>query len=612
MMLAAALGLSAAGLSAAPLAPIPADARQELAAFARKVLSGEVTAVSNEELQKMPPCLRQPAAEELFVTIFRDRAPGIRFTAQKTGLVEATFAAMGKARTLPSFEFYGFADARGVSLLFERVVDRRPIAPARWVGDLAFLELGVEGISIRQDPTPAKDAEGKMVLVPARGGAMPPSEVFLQGFDTRDDFVNRLCFQLAVFYKLPHMMPAGALRWDKNLTHVDRLAFETFVSREGADAPVELFRMNDLAVAPWKDSAAAARRVGDELARYQLPDGRFFSRFESRMGRFVHVNVGVVDHAMACLALTDLAAATEGAGRTKYLAAAERGLMHLRLYFTRQKDKQGRPILFLVQDQEAKLGAAALAALAIERVASLTGSAASDDDLKQLGRFLVTQQDDDGSFRHFYRYDAKAPWNYRLVQGYPGQAVWALAVLDKRFGGKEFGAAARKGADYLVTKRDAEMHWTEAPTDPWLAAGLRELSTPFAEPRYVAYARRMADSTLARQNVKDVAPDVLGSFRGDKEGSTAGTALATTLLGETIDFTAPTPASQAAGTEAMRRAVAFLRLNEVRPNNTFFLVNAERAYGFIRSGLFDTDVDLETTAGAIEALLWTDRVEKMK
>jgi len=264
-----------------------------------------------------------------------------------------------------------------------------------------------------------------------------------------------------------------------------------------------------------------------------------------------------------------------------------------------------------VQDDEARLGAAATAVLALDRHASLTGAVFNDGDMKLLGKFLLTQQDDDGSFRHYYRWDPKAPYHYRLTHSFPGQAVWALAMLDKRFGGKEWGAAARKGADYLITKRDEEMHWAEPPSDPWLAAALRELSTPIADARYVAYGRRMADQTLKRQKTTG-APDLVGSFEADVEGSTAATALGAVLLGEAAGFTVPTPAMLASETAAMRRAVRFLRLNEIRPNNAFFLPNPERGYGLVRSGTFDVDVRLDTTCYVIEALLWMNRVEAME
>jgi hypothetical protein len=599
-------------LDAVPAARLPQEAREELAAFARKVLSGEVTAVSPVEMLKMHASLRQPLPEQLFVTVFRDRAPGIRFTAEKFGLVEATFAAMGKARTLPSFGFYHYDDAANVTLLFERVVDRQTIPPPRWVADLAFLELGVDGLAIVQPAwTEVNTNTGRATVHAARDGALPPGEAFVSGLSTRDEFINRLSGMLRVYYKLPRITAPDMVLWNPTRTRVEMLRFETFLSRGAGYPVVDLYRMNDLAVAPWTDPLAAARRLGDALVRRQLPDGRFFTRYDARYARFVYLYPDVVDHAIACLTLSDLAAVSGEPQRASYLAAAAKGIAWVKTFLRSQKTAKDEPFLFVVQDEEAKLGAAAALVLALDRYASLTGSVFHDGDMKLLGKFLLTQQDDDGSFRHYYRWDPKAPFRYRLTHSFPGQAAWALSVLEKRFGGKEWGAAARKAADYLVTKRDAEMQWTETPSDPWLTWALRELSTPFAEERYLVYARKMADQTLKRQKTSG-APDLAGSFEDDSGASASSAALGATLLGATASFTAPPDPTRAAQVEAMRRAVRFLRLNEVRSNNAFYLPNPERGYGLVRSGVFDSDARLDTTCHVIEALLWMDRVEKMK
>jgi hypothetical protein len=62
----------------------------------------------------------------------------------------------------------------------------------------------------------------------------------------------------------------------------------------------------------------------------------------------------------------------------------------------------------------------------------------------------------------------------------------------------------------------------------------------------------------------------------------------------------------------MRLSEQFIRLNDIQPNNAFFLPNPERGYGLVRNGTFDPDARLDTTCDVIEALLWLDRVEKMK
>ena len=81
---------------------------------------------------------------------------------------------------------------------------------------------------------------------------------------------------------------------------------------------------------------------------------------------------------------------------------------------------------------------------------------------------------------------------------------------------------------------------------------------------------------------------------------------------ELSSFVEMTPEKSDALLDAMRRAVSFIRLNERRPNNSFYLAEPERAYGMVRGSCFDDEVTLDTTCGVIEALLWLDRVEKTR
>jgi hypothetical protein len=277
-----------------------------------------------------------------------------------------------------------------------------------------------------------------------------------------------------------------------------------------------------------------------------------------------------------------------------------------------RKTPKGETVVFVVHDQEAKLGASAMAVVALDRYESLAGGVFHDEDMKLLGKYLLFQQYDDGSFLHYYRWDPKAPYRYRLSNSFPGQATWALALLEKRFGDPSWGKAARKAAEYLVTKREQEMRWLETPADPWLASALHEICTPFAETACVDYAKKMAEQAMKRQKLAGAAPDMVGSFEGEAEGSVNAAALTVRLWGETTGFVAMGPEAADAQLDAMRRAVSFIRLNELRPNNTFYLAECERVYGMVRAGSFDDDVNLDTTCYGIEALLWLDRAEKMR
>ena len=575
-----------------PLAYLPQDAREELADFARQVLAGKVQRYTPATLVRMSPALRALRPEELFITISRDRAPTVRFGSERNGIVEAVFAAMTKARTLPSFDFYDYAGTDRVSLYFERVVERHTIPPNRWVAELAFLNLGVHGIAISHG---------------TRSGTLPPADVLMKRLDDRDAFVNQLCTALKVYPRTPKVASPDAERWDKARTRVELLSFETFLSR-GPDYPaVQLYRLNDLAAPPWTDRLDVARRMGDVLLRYQDDDGWFFHRYDFEHGGYLPAPYNIVHHCYAIVTLADLSVAT---GDRRYLDAAGKAVTYLKKKFTMHTPAKGKPFVFVEYNKKAKLGSAAMAVVALDRYAELTGSVFHDGDMKLLGTFLLHQQYDDGSFLHYYRYDKDVPYEYRISSTYPGQAAWALAVLARRFNDDVWRTAAHKAADYLIKRREKEMRWTEPPADVWFAAALHEMCTPFAQESHLEYGKRMADHVARQQRVTDVPPDLVGSFLGETEGSVRGAARRTRLLGEVATFTVQTPADREMTLEVMRRAMTFVRLNELRPNNAFYLDEPEGAYGMVRASSFENDVRLDTTCHVIQAILWLERMEK--
>lgn len=579
-------------VEAAALPRLSHEGREELASFARRVLSGEVGSVTPVTLLKMSPELRRTNPEQLFITMFRDRGPTVRFGARRNGIVEATFVAMSKARTLPSFDFYNYGDAGNVGLLFERVTERHTIEPKRWFAELPFMNLGVHGISITHEK---------------REGTLPPGEVFLGNLTDRDQFIGRLCAALKLYPREPRIKTAETLVWDRNKTRVELLSFETFVSRSSDYATVDLYRMNDLAVTPWQDKLAVARWLGDKLLERQAPDGRFFSSYDARRGRFVYNHYDIIDHCHAIVTLCDLSSATRD---RRYLQAAGKAVDFLKKHFRMSSEPKTEPFAYVVFNRKAKLGAAAMAVVALNRYSELTGAVFHTGDMKLLGRFLVKQQYDDGSFLHYYRYDPKVPYQYKVSNSFPGQATWALAVLERRFNEEVWRKAAAGAVEYLITKREREMRWAEPPADVWLAAALRELCTPFAVDTYIEYAVRMADHVTKRQKLVGVSPDMVGTFEGDPEGSVRGAALGIMLLGEVSTVTVSPAEKQKTVLETCRRAMHFIRLNELRPNNTFYFPEPRRAYGMPRAGSFGNDVRLDTTCHVIEALLWLDRLEK--
>ncbi len=173
-------------------------------------------------------------------------------------------------------------------------------------------------------------------------------------------------------------------------------------------------------------------------------------------------------------------------GDREVLAAADRGLAHSLTSIVEHDDwmawQPGRNI-------EVGANGLLLAALALRRAA--TGDPAHDQLMRAMGRFLVMQQQSDGS--------VFASWDGSDQQPRPvfgpfatGEAAWALALLDREFPGEGFGEAASLTVDYMGNDRNlAEGYLTSLP-DHWAAYTVSDLDPDLLTDGRIAYVRRLA------------------------------------------------------------------------------------------------------------------------
>ncbi len=173
-------------------------------------------------------------------------------------------------------------------------------------------------------------------------------------------------------------------------------------------------------------------------------------------------------------------------GDRAVLAAADRGLAHSLTSIVEHDDwmawQPGRDI-------EVGANGLLLAALALRRAA--TGDPVHDQLMRAMGRFLMMQQQLDGS--------VFASWDGSDQQPRPvfgpfatGEAAWALALLDREFPGEGFGEAASLTVDYMGNDRNlAEGYLTSLP-DHWAAYTVSDLDSELLTDGRIAYARRLA------------------------------------------------------------------------------------------------------------------------
>jgi small neutral amino acid transporter SnatA (MarC family) len=240
-------------------------------------------------------------------------------------------------------------------------------------------------------------------------------------------------------------------------------------------------------------SAGDLRASADETVRWfkhnQNPDGTWLYLYEAGPDRVVP-DYNMARHAGVTMGLYQAASAGIPGAR----AAADRGVEWA---VDRLVEREGWAALpsrgYLTSGSTALL----LAGLVERRID--TGDEHYDEQMEQLGRFLLVQTEPSGAVLASYDLRAGRPVAGEYSKYYTGESYWALARLHRLFPDGPWGEAADRIGAYLAIRRDAaEDHWPPVP-DHWAAYGLAETvafddrdgERPLTDDE-LAYARRQA------------------------------------------------------------------------------------------------------------------------
>jgi hypothetical protein len=229
---------------------------------------------------------------------------------------------------------------------------------------------------------------------------------------------------------------------------------------------------------------AAAREATAWIIRNQQPDGAYTYLYYPEQD-VIPNEYNIVRHAGVTMSLYQSATHYENRAT---LQAADAGLDWLVQHVERRHgwsapSQSGR---------DANLGAAALMTVSLAERRLATGDSEYDDLMRELGRFMVALQRSDGNFAVAWDLQNDAP-----VEGtsryYPGEALWALALLHEAFPAEGWDEAARRDLDYLVHRRDTVEDVSFPPlADQWLAYGLAEMAPWGLDEGHIEHARRLA------------------------------------------------------------------------------------------------------------------------
>lgn len=173
------------------------------------------------------------------------------------------------------------------------------------------------------------------------------------------------------------------------------------------------------------------------------------------------------------------------------LATADDGLAWMEDHLVRHDDWAALTADF--RADQPPLGASALMVVSLAERRLATSDTQYDGLMREVGRYLTTLQRDDGGFHVAWRIDADEPDTASTSRYYPGEALWALALLHEAFPGEGWDDHARDALHFVTALRD-DVEDVDFPplADQWAAYGLAEMVEWGLTDAQIDYARDLA------------------------------------------------------------------------------------------------------------------------
>lgn len=230
--------------------------------------------------------------------------------------------------------------------------------------------------------------------------------------------------------------------------------------------------------------SAAALSANDWMQRVQNDDGSYVYIYYTETDAITG-DYNEVRHAGVTMALYQAAGRLADQGS---LETADRAMDWMIEQLVRQDGWAALPSRF----GDLKLGSTALMTVGLAERRLATADESYDGLMRELGSFMTDLQREDGGF-FIGRGRDRSLDTTGTSRYYPGEAFFALTLLDKAFPGEGWDAPARLAADFLTTKRDEVENVKFPPlADQWTAYGLAELADSGLDPHHVDYAWALA------------------------------------------------------------------------------------------------------------------------
>lgn len=361
-----------------------------------------------------------------------------------------------------------------------------------------------------------------------------------------------------------------------------------------------LFRGNR----PWesysqRDVDTALDLAGRYLAGTVKPDGSFIYLYDTYRNE-QQKGYNILRHAGSVFSMLELYQRKKA---PLLLSSSERALAFL-ASFVREGKVSGKPVRFILEGNEVKLGGNALAILAFTEYQKATGDKRYEKTALNLGDWILATQDPDGGFSVHKQFHPGGKVSSFRSEYYPGEAVFALARLHAITGERKWLDAAESGALYQL-RVFSKLADSALPHDHWLLYGLGELYGKRPRREFLEGAMRFANVIVRAQHTEknQPYPDWAGGYYVPPRSAPT----ATRIEGLNSAYALAVAGGNRKEAEAIRKAIdrgiGYLLRSQVGPETALYCAAPQKSLGAIRESLNSPLVRIDYVQHAISALI---------
>jgi hypothetical protein len=345
------------------------------------------------------------------------------------------------------------------------------------------------------------------------------------------------------------------------------------------------------------DALTSAINAGDYLLKSINADGSFGYSYDAGKNIY-NKKYNMLRHAGTVYSLLQL---YEHTRKKSALSKIEKTISYMHKHIAPcNNNLSGTATDCLIYKNKIKLGANALAIIALTKHIELTGDISNKPVANNLGQWIIDTMAADGSFKvHKQNYESGEISSF-ISQYYPGEASLALLSLYKLDKNKKWLNAAITAIDYIINQQNK---LDEPPHDHWLLISLTELYNIKPDKKYLGHSVKIANSIMSSQNMKPSIHDWKGSYYTPPrstptairtEGLIAAYEMATKVNGEDYKNKLLT---------SIESGLRFQLQTQYNEGNVIYLPRPEKAiYGF-KKGLTDNEIRIDYVQHNISGLI---------